>query len=221
MTSMTTPTHANPEGPKQEPTFQTARLTFTPLAHTDAAALHELRSEQEVMKWTRQGHPDESVQDTQKWLDNFIANNPSSTPLKAVNFAVREVSHLELYQRNSKNGGVWERVPDRIVGTVGIWMGTSEVTGLERSEVGYSFVPAVWGRGYASEAVLGIAEWWFGLTAGEEEGNCQRLFAIVEKTNRGSVRVMEKCGFQSVAEAEKDGMNFEEFCLSKPKVGLS
>ncbi|KAJ0425872.1 GNAT domain-containing protein [Aspergillus carlsbadensis] len=202
------------------PTFQTTRLAFTPLAQTDATALHELRSAPECMKWSRQGRPDASVAETQTWLDEFLAEvaaeaevdttRPDSDdskldPRKDVVFAVREVSHVE--------SGVAE---DRIVAQAGFRKAKSEVTGVERFEIGYMFVPGVWGKGYASEAVKGMVRWWFGLYPGKgERGEPEGVYSIVAKTNPASLRVMEKCGFRFVAEGVDDhAVEVVEFCIN-------
>ncbi|KAL2853338.1 GNAT domain-containing protein [Aspergillus pseudoustus] len=198
------------------PTFQTARLTFTPLAQTDAAPLHELRSAPEVMKWSRQGRPDASVTETQKWVDSYLAEAESNItqqesivskpdPRKDVVFAVREVAHVESGAKH-----------DRIVAQAGIKKGKSEVTGVERFEIGYMFVPTVWGKGYASEAVKGMAQWWLSLYPEEGKGgDTEGVYAIVAKTNPASLRVLEKCGFHFVAEGVDDhGDEIVEFCMN-------
>ncbi|KAL2813732.1 GNAT domain-containing protein [Aspergillus granulosus] len=198
------------------PTFQTARLTFTPLTQTDAVPIHELRSAPEVMKWSRKGRPDASVTETQQWLDDLLAETQAkagpSQPgsdgshpdrRRDVIFAVREVAHV--------GSGPGE---DRIVAQAGIMKGISEVTGVERFEIGYMFVPGVWGKGYASEAVRGMVQWWFGLCPEEGRGETEGIYAIVAKSNLASLRVMEKCGFQLVGEGVDDhGEELVEFCV--------
>ncbi|KAL3467574.1 GNAT domain-containing protein [Aspergillus heterothallicus] len=201
------------------PTFQTTRLAFTPLTQNDAAPLHELRSAPEVMKWSRQGRPDVSVAETQKWLDGLLteaqaevadgltttqqgSDGLGSDPRMDVVFAVREVAHVE--------SGAQE---DRIVAQAGIKKGKSEVTGAERFEIGYMFVPAVWGKGYASEAVKGMVQWWFSVYPEVGRGGItEGVYSIVAKTNPASLRVMEKCGFRVVAEGVDDhGKDIVEF----------
>ena len=60
--------------------------------------------------------------------------------------------------------------------------------GLEDVDIGYAFLPAFWGRGYAIESALGVkahARDVVGLT---------RLVAIVVPSNLPSVRVLERLG---------------------------
>ncbi len=101
-------------------------------------------------------------------------------------------------------------------------------------ELGYMFVPRVWGRGYASEAVKGILGWWFGylrkLGVLEESGGKgenlseervvadeERVYAVVAKANGASMKVMEKAGFWKINErvdSDDGSTELVEFCIS-------
>ena len=74
-------------------------------------------------------------------------------------------------------------------------------------EMGYMFDPSVWGQGYATEAVKGFLEaYWeafpegFPGLEGEEK---DYLTAVTDKTNSGSVKVLEKNGFEYWKEQEQ------------------
>ncbi|KAL4986172.1 GNAT domain-containing protein [Aspergillus falconensis] len=240
--------------------FQTARLSFKPLCLTDTLALHELRTEPEVMKWSVQKVPDASLQQTEDWIKAWVStdtypSNSSSDPeyegegavesnqmikskskckKKGLCFAVRELTHIQTLEN--------EEGPrkDRIVASIGIKEAESPITKRLQYELGYMFVPRVWGKGYASEAVKGIVRWWFGyldsfytsdsdylgVNDGEDgrEGEVvgkDRIYAIVSKTNGASWRVLEKCGFRVVGEGREDngtanGLELVEFCISRP-----
>ena len=63
--------------------------------------------------------------------------------------------------------------------------------GLEDVDIGYAFLPAFWGRGYAIESALGVkahARDVVGLT---------RLVAIVVPQNVPSIRVLERLGMSA------------------------
>jgi RimJ/RimL family protein N-acetyltransferase len=61
--------------------------------------------------------------------------------------------------------------------------------GDDEHHIGYLLGEAFWGRGYASEVLLGLVEYYrAGLT------DCT-LLAGVEAGNGASIRVLEKCGF--------------------------
>lgn len=59
-------------------------------------------------------------------------------------------------------------------------------------ELGFMLAPAVWGRGYATEAVRALVEALFALTRAE------RILANARAINPASRRVLEKCGFAYV-----------------------
>ncbi|KAL6236996.1 GNAT domain-containing protein [Aspergillus navahoensis] len=238
--------------------FQTARLSFKPLCLTDTPALHELRTESEVMKWSVQKVPDASLQQTEDWIRAWVSTdtypstsgsdpeyegegvvksnqsnkNRTKSKQKGLCFSVRELAHI---QSSEKEEGPRQ---DRIVATVGIKEAESPITKRLQYELGYMFVPRVWGKGYASEAVKGIVRWWFeyldsfytldsdyskvsGGDGGEGDvAEKDRIYAIVSKTNGASLRVLEKCGFRVVGEGREDdgtgdGLELVEFCISR------
>ncbi len=61
---------------------------------------------------------------------------------------------------------------------------------LEHVDVGYAFLPAFWSKGYAIESVRGVLQY------AEQIIGLNHLVAIVDPNNQGSVRVLEKAGFQ-------------------------
>jgi RimJ/RimL family protein N-acetyltransferase len=95
----------------------------------------------------------------------------------------------------------------RVIGYVGI----NEV--YPSPEIGYSIHPDYWGKGYATEALKGLLELWWSLPRQSQGGDVagsdetDSVFAICEKTNLGSVRVLRKCGFGVLREMafEHDG----------------
>ena len=60
---------------------------------------------------------------------------------------------------------------------------------LDDVDIGYAFLPAFWSKGYAVESALAVKEQARSL-------NLQRLVAIVDPANNGSIRVLEKIGMQ-------------------------
>ncbi|KAL4781415.1 GNAT domain-containing protein [Aspergillus varians] len=223
--------------------FQTPRLSFTPVTLSDKVALQELRTAPEVMKWSRQKHPDTCLQDTENWI-RMLTDDPLPDPVvqkddgagdskpapgtgngkKGVVFAVRELEHLNALKEGKTKANVEEQ-GDRIVAIVGAREAEAEFSTSKKMqyEIGYMFVTGVWGKGYASESVKGFVGWWFGYVAswgdsseGEEEVDRNGLYAVVAKANRASLRVMEKVGFRKTAEGlDGDGSGTElvEFCI--------
>ncbi|KAL4766464.1 GNAT family N-acetyltransferase [Aspergillus foveolatus] len=251
--------------------FQTSRLSFMRLCLADTLALHELRTEPEVMKWSIQKIPDASLQQTEDWIRATItdtypftsssdreyeeegspvmdqtesksqSNTKSRSKKKWFCFAVRELAYIQSLEN--------KECPrqDRIVGIVGIKEAESPITKRPQHELGYMFVPGVWGKGYASEAVKGIVRWWFGYLDslnlsgleysrgdGEKEDggegevvDNERVYAIISKRNGASRRVLEKCEFRVVGGRREnydvgrsDGEELIEFCISRADVTM-
>lgn len=78
-------------------------------------------------------------------------------------------------------------------------------TGVLILEVGYSFLPAAWGQGYATEALITVLKSL--KTAKGFLSPYTKLYfqAIVGPDNPGSIRVMEKSGMQSLGVYEWEG----------------
>ena len=86
--------------------------------------------------------------------------------------------------------GLWV-VVERSSGMATGLCGLVRRDGLEDVDIGYAFLPAFWGRGYAIESALGVkahARDVVGLT---------RLVAIVVPSNLPSVRVLERLGMRA------------------------
>ena len=86
--------------------------------------------------------------------------------------------------------GLWV-VVERSSGMATGLCGLVRRDGLEDVDIGYAFLPAFWGRGYAIESALGVkahARDVVGLT---------RLVAIVVPSNLPSVRVLERLGMSA------------------------
>ncbi|KAL2824937.1 GNAT domain-containing protein [Aspergillus cavernicola] len=214
---------------KTEEGFTTPRLSFTPPCLSDAQALNrELRTQNEVMRWSRQKRPDKDLSETEDWIRRVLSNTTgpvSSTEKdgfsgsgfrKGCSFSIRELSYLQTQTQISEEDQNQEKNPpnDRIIGVTGISQEDSDITGKRQSELGYMFVPGVWGQGYASEAVRGLMRWWF-----EVQEDTEEVYAVVAKGNAASLRVMEKCGFVAISEGvDGTGEAIVEFCITRSAV---
>jgi ribosomal-protein-alanine N-acetyltransferase len=81
---------------------------------------------------------------------------------------------------------VIERKEKRFIGRCGLQ--PLENSGL--IELGYTFVPRAWGKGYATEAAMEVLRTAFG------DWGLEKVVAIAKGENRASIRVMEKIGMQ-------------------------
>lgn len=57
-------------------------------------------------------------------------------------------------------------------------------------EVGYLFLPQFQGKGYATEALRAVIDW------AKQKQEIRAFCAVVSDGNDGSIKVLEKCGFQ-------------------------
>lgn len=62
--------------------------------------------------------------------------------------------------------------------------------GFSCPDIGYSFVPEEWGKGYAPEAAIALMEY------ARRELNVKEVFGFCEPDNKSSRRVLEKIGFE-------------------------
>lgn len=74
-----------------------------------------------------------------------------------------------------------------VIGSVAVW--TTD-TDDRNGELGYTFHRSYWGNGYATEAVRQLLELGFG------QLQLERIAATCHPDNIGSIRVLEKSGFQ-------------------------
>jgi RimJ/RimL family protein N-acetyltransferase len=95
----------------------------------------------------------------------------------------------------------------RLIGGCGLRLGEPR-KGM--ATIGYTFNPAFWGMGYATEAAMGMIE------LAKEMPGIHTLFAACDSQNLASQRVLEKCGLQAVgmiAELEMVKGRFRDMLL--------
>ena len=110
------------------------------------------------------------------------------------------------------SGGLWliygygywavERKEDGLlVGQVGLADFKREMTPSIEGvpEAGWIFAPDAHGRGYASEAVSALLAW------ADETVDAPEIVAIIDPANDPSIRVAERCGFNSREDAVYKG----------------
>lgn len=160
----------------------TSRLILKPVHESHAEAMHALRLQPEVMKWTLQGKPDVDMA------------------------ATRAVMALRLPPNDKLNydWSIFEAATGEFVGIGGSHMRTGE---LGWPVVGYMFKKEAWGKGYATEFLKAYLEHWWTLerevvdlkvgkdtVEGEGELKREMLVAVTVEDNKGSQGVMRKCG---------------------------
>lgn len=108
-------------------------------------------------------------------------------------------------------------VPHTVVGYVSI----NQVAPFP--EIGYSLHPESWGKGYATEALQLMLKMWWDLPRPTVEGDSsqptekEKVFALCEKKNSGSCRVLKKCGFKVVRDYLFGQDELHLFALDRPQ----
>ena len=77
---------------------------------------------------------------------------------------------------------------DRLIGRVAFWMG---------NEIGFLFSRAVWGKGYAQEAMRAVLRYGF------DHRGFKSVRADVDPGNERSLKLLERVGFQRTGTAER------------------
>ncbi|CEO59580.1 hypothetical protein PMG11_04253 [Penicillium brasilianum] len=164
--------------------IESERLLLRPICDSDAAALLAIRGRPEVAKTNYPKEPFRSIEETREWMSSKIfLKGPADIIGRSFNFAILDKSILE---------------PEaQLIGYI-------SVNTLDPCpEIGYSLLPESWGKGYATEALRMMLSKWWDLPrrdTGGSNGSEERIYAICEKLNIGSVMVLRKCGFEVVSE---------------------
>ncbi|KAI0151665.1 acetyltransferase domain-containing protein [Xylariaceae sp. FL1272] len=181
--------------------IQTKRLLIRPYEDTDydAAAIHALRSQPEVMVWTSVGVVDKDIEASRAFIARSLPPND----------AQRYNSVIMYLGENGELEGD-ERI---VIGCGGVHKTDFQ---LGWPEVGYMVRKEYWGKGLASEFMRAFVEAWWKLprreveveidaasvgegTTKDESGAVrvnEKMSAIIEIGNPGSRRVLEKTGFK-------------------------
>lgn len=151
--------------------IETDRLFLRPFDDSDFTFLRALHSNPEVMKFIGSGstRTEEQTRISVSKTKEIARRNPLLGAWVA-----------ELKSTQEKIGNLIIREP-----------ATEEKT--DGLEIGYSFMPEHWGKGYATEASQGIIDY-----ARSHFGDI-RIVALIEPTHSASRRTLEKLGFVTVA----------------------
>lgn len=90
-----------------------------------------------------------------------------------------------------------------------------------RVELGYMLLPRVWGRGYAREAVFAARDAWAADYAGVRSATTNKhgdgvIWADTHHENEASRRVLVRCGFTKIRDAEDEYGAYEEWSYHLP-----
>jgi RimJ/RimL family protein N-acetyltransferase len=182
----TLPVFPLPPNEQRKP-VTTARLILRPFNDNedDLKALHALRADPGIMRWSVQGRVDKDLDETRQ--KNFALQvHPNDT--QRYNLLICLASTGEVIG----NGGN------------GQWKGE-----LGWPELGYTFLSSSWGKGYATEFLQAFLKIWWELPREEVEVKVDAktvrgqgpvknecIVAVTEDANAASHRVLQKTGFE-------------------------
>jgi ribosomal-protein-alanine N-acetyltransferase len=161
--------------------FETPRLYVRRFTGADLDNVHAIAGDAEVMKHIR---PATTMEGSKELLDNSIR-------------AYALHPHLGRFAVIEK--------PDRYAGNFVLrhWGTGKDI------EIGYSFVPHAWGKGFATELTRQ------GIIYGFETMGVQRIIALTNIHNTNSQKVLLKCGFVQLPNIIDKGVEVSLFEITR------
>ena len=151
--------------------LETRRLKLRPLMISDHESLNTLLGDSKVMEFSDGPLDSEQVY---AWLR----------------------SQIERYEKDNRISlsAVVNKSTSEFIGFCGLTL-FPDIDGAAEIEIGFRLVRKFWGHGYATEAASAVREYAF------SELKLTRLVALIEPSNRRSIRVAEKIGMTYEKEA--------------------
>lgn len=151
-------------GRTASPIFETERLKLRPMTKDDYHLMRLLDTNTQVVRYLGHGHvrnEDETKRNLNKILNDY------------------DKYGLSVYIAEDKN-------TKEFLGRTGLipWILEDEF----HWEVGYSFKPTAWGKGYATEAAKFLVEYGF------KNLKADYLISLIHPDNKGSINVAKKAG---------------------------
>ncbi|MFC4729917.1 GNAT family N-acetyltransferase [Coralloluteibacterium thermophilus] len=143
--------------------LHTERLLLRRFTPHDARAYRPLVSDPRVLRHTGEA-PIEDVESVRRLL--------LERPIR--DYAVHGFGRLACIEKDSGH----------LIGFCGL----KRLEDLGEIDIGYRFIPACWGKGYATEAATAV------IRQHVDRFGPRRIVALVDPANAGSVRVLEKLG---------------------------
>ena len=151
--------------------------------------------------------------------DNFFLLNGSEDVMRYIRATkTKEESDAHLEQilateaaNNRAGEGRWlveEKATGKFVGSFAIIPIPSEP---EKMQLGYSFIPQYWGKGYATELAKGGLQFFLDNTTIPE------IYGVTETANVASVKVLEKAGFHIHSIKMEEGKELTVYIVERDK----
>lgn len=191
-------------------TIHTPRLLLQSIQATDLENYHEMRTDPQAMLHSVSGLVDSDRNATLEYIQRFLPPHH----LQSLSLSIFELITTNTAQdaQNITN----EADADSVAKMCKRFVGTVSIRGTGIPEIGYRILRKDWGKGYATEALHAILDYYWTLKRKvvEVEDDCREvksqqtldsdgsvregLTATLAKSNTGSRRVLEKAGFRPV-----------------------
>jgi len=143
--------------------LETERLRLRVICSNDLNRILQLDGDPQVMRFIGEGKP-RTLEDVEKKMEKMLRYCEEHPGLGTW--------LIETKNRNFIGSACLKHLDD-----------TDEI------EMGYYFLEAYWGRGYATEVVNALVEY------GQKELRLPKIVATTHPENQASIHVLEKCGF--------------------------
>lgn len=168
--------------------IETERLILRDLCNEDAQGIYELDSDPEV--------------------HNFLGKKP----IKSLDEAVEIIEFINLqYQENGiGRWAVIDKESRSFIGWSGFKFITKPINGRKNYyDLGYRFIRKFWGKGFASESAKAC------LNYGFNKMNQKEFFAMADKNNLASNKILEKIGMIKIEEFDYDAVPHNFYKINK------
>lgn len=165
-------------------TIETERLLLRPFRLADIAPSYQMNLDAEVSRYTGDGGVVSKAEMERKIVEDVLGD-----------YAKHGFGRLVVELKGE----------DQFIGFAGL----KYLEDMDEVDLGYRFMKAYWGKGYATEAAQACLELGFG-TLG-----LKKIIAMVLPANSGSVRVLEKLHFHYEKDIEEDGQLAKLYARTK------
>lgn len=146
--------------------LETDRCYLREFVEADVELMHQLNTDPEVMKYLTGGKPlpyEESKKAVMHYINTYYEQNPG----------------LGMWATMLKDG-------DQFIG----WTCLKHLDKSEHIELGYRYMKAFWGQGYATEVSKALIKYGF------EQLNLENIVGIAVTENTKSTHILQKVGLQ-------------------------
>jgi len=166
--------------------LETPRLILREYTDADAADFFRLNSDPDVMRYV----PDE--------------------PMQTVEDAHEVIVSRPMVDYRERGFGRWACILRATGEHIG-FCGLKYLKEVEEVDLGFRFLPAHWGKGFATESAKACVNYGF------TKLNLEEIAGFAEPDNHASIRILEKVGMQFTGPVRLLGCDMRRYVLRRPR----